>query len=87
MTPQVQILQRLCVHLGRLAPERATIHPDIDLVRELGLDSIQVMNLLMEIEDEFDVTVPLNVLADVRTPAQLARAVGLLVESGDGAVR
>lgn len=87
MKSQPRILQRLCVHLGRLAPGAASIHPDVDLVQELGLDSVQVMDLLLEIEDEFDVSVPLNVLADVRTPAQLANAVSLLLESADGTVR
>lgn len=57
------------------------------MVQELGLDSMAVMNLLMEIEDEFDVSVPLNVLAEVRTPAQLAQAISELLEADHGAVR
>ncbi len=87
MTSRQQVLQRLCDHLGRRAPDPAAIHPDVDLVQELGLDSVEVMDLLMEIEDEFDVSVPLNVLPEVRTPAQLATAISELLEAGSGAVR
>ncbi|MGK2913431.1 MAG: acyl carrier protein [Porticoccaceae bacterium] len=82
MTSRQQVLQRLFVHLGRLARDKASIHADVDLVQELGLDSVEVMNLLMEIEDEFDISVPLNVLTEVRTPAQLAQAISDLLEAG-----
>jgi acyl carrier protein len=30
----------------------------------------------MEIEDEFDLSIPMNILADVRTVRDLARAIG-----------
>ena len=43
-----------------------------DLVTDLGLDSMHVMNLLLEVEDRFDVSIPLNVIADVRTIGDFA---------------
>ncbi|MFB8830992.1 phosphopantetheine-binding protein [Azotobacter sp. CWF10] len=45
------------------------------------------MDLLMALEDEFDVSIPLNVLTDVHTPAELAHAVHALMEHADGLVR
>ncbi len=86
MTSQQEILQRLCAKIAWLVPDEKLVHPDVDLVQELGFSSIEVMNMLMEIEDEFDISVPLNVLAEVRTPAQLARAVSDLLEARDGSV-
>jgi len=68
-------------HLERLAPPDSTLHSDIDLVSELGLDSVKVMDLMLDAEDEFDISVPLNVLADIRTPDQLAQAINKLLES------
>jgi acyl carrier protein len=41
----------------------------------------------MELEDEFDISIPLNILADVHTPAGLAQAVFSLTEHADGPVR
>ncbi|TWI56730.1 acyl carrier protein [Pseudomonas duriflava] len=87
MISQEKILERLFVYLGRIAPASTPIHPDVDLIQELGLDSIKVMDLLMELEDEFDLSIPLNVLTDVRTPAQLAEAVVTLMEPANGTVR
>lgn len=51
-----------------------------DLVNEVGLSSLQLMELVEMIEDRFDLSFPLNDLADVRTIADLAAAVSKLVE-------
>ena len=70
-----QILQRLCVHLQRIAGTGAEIGPDDNLIDQLALDSMKVMNLVMEIEDEFDISMPLNSLTDVYTVNDLARLI------------
>ena len=46
----------------------------------LGLESITVINVVLELEDEYDISVPLNALVDVRTAGQLARLVHSLCE-------
>lgn len=82
-----QILERILIYLSSLVPPGTSLRPDIDLKQELGLDSIKVMDLLMKLEDEFDISIPLNVLTDVHTPTDLAQAVFSLRESADGLVR
>ena len=57
------------------------IHPDSDLVNDLGLESIKVIDLLMLLEDKFDISIPINILLDVRTPAQLMEALIPYLES------
>lgn len=51
-----------------------------DLVNEVGLSSLQLMELVEMIEDRFDLSFPLNDLADVRTLDDLAAAVSRLAE-------
>ncbi len=87
MIAREKIQERLFVHLDPLVPPDVVLHPDIDLKQELGLDSIKVMDLLMELEDEFDISIPLNVLTDVHTPAELVQAIAALMEHADGPVR
>jgi len=70
-----EVLRRLHPHLHRLSGGRITVTEEMELVAQLGLDSIKVLDLIMEIEDEFDVSIPMNVLADVRTVRDLARAI------------
>ena len=57
--------------LQDLVENGVEITPDSDLVNDLGLESIKVMDLLMMLEDRFDISIPINILLDVKTPAQL----------------
>ncbi len=50
------------------------VKPDSDLVNDLGLESIKVMDLLMQLEDKLDISIPINILLNVRTPEQLLDA-------------
>lgn len=45
------------------------------VIEDTGLDSVSVMDVVMELEDEFDVSIPLDRIAEVRTVADLASAV------------
>lgn len=53
-------------------PELGRVDFDAALTSDVGLDSVQVMDLVMEIEDRLDVSIPVEVLAEVRTLNQLA---------------
>ncbi|MCS4503130.1 Acyl carrier protein [wastewater metagenome] len=75
-----QILETLTGQIRTLAEEDVTIGEDTDLLSHAGLDSVNVMDLVMQIEDEFDVVVPVNALADIRTPGQLAALIQTLEE-------
>ena len=42
---------------------------------ELGLDSTQAMELIMEIEERLDISIPVETLADARTFDQLCAGI------------
>lgn len=46
-----------------------------DLVADIGLSSLEVMELIEMIEDHFDISIPLNILPDVNTIGELAKKV------------
>ena len=48
---------------------------DADLVADLGLDSLQVMELLMEMEDAFDISIPVNTISEIKTIGELVDAI------------
>lgn len=50
----------------------ATIDENTGLTAELGLDSLKVMDLVVAVEDHFDISVPINTLAEVRTVGDFA---------------
>lgn len=77
-----EIERRLLDHLRGLADGDPELGPETDLVDTLGLDSTEVVDMVLDIEDEFDVLVPMNELTDVRTAGELASLVHRLVEGG-----
>jgi acyl carrier protein len=56
---------------------RRPIEPTLDseLLADLGFDSLQVLELVGELEDRFNIAVPLNDLTHVRTVAQVVAQV------------
>ena len=69
------VLQKLCHHLEQFTGPDVVITPETDLINQLAIDSVKLLNLIMEIEDEFDISVPINALADVQTVHELATLV------------
>jgi acyl carrier protein len=68
-------LQRISKHLERIAGPVAEIRPDTNLVDQFALDSVKILDLIMEIEDEFDISIPLNLMAEVQLVSDLARMI------------
>jgi len=54
--------------------------PDSDLVADLGFDSLQVLELVAELEDRFDISIPLDNVPATRTVAQVVAQVARLVD-------
>ncbi|MDZ4735038.1 MAG: acyl carrier protein [Rhodospirillaceae bacterium] len=50
----------------------APIERGSDLADDLRLDSLAVMDLMMELEERFDITIPLNAVPEIRTVGDLA---------------
>jgi len=57
------------------SPGRRTITATTNMVTELQLDSFQVMEFMLEVEDHFDVAIDLESLANIQTIADLANVV------------
>lgn len=71
MSSYDQVLQQIYQVLQPFAKEGQTLGETTELVADLELDSVQVMELLLQIEDRFDVSIPLNIMPEVRTVKDL----------------
>ena len=60
---------------------RRPIEPTLDseLVADLGFDSLQVLEVVAELEDRFDISIPLNDVPATRTVAQVVDQVARLI--------
>lgn len=48
-----------------------TITPDTNIVDDLGADSLDVVDMLMSLEDEFDVEIPDEEIERIRTVGEV----------------
>jgi acyl carrier protein len=53
-----------------------------NIARDLGLDSLAIMNFIMALEDEYDISIPLDRVAQVETVGDLVTAVEQLRSKG-----
>jgi len=60
---------------ARFKADAASLAPEADVFEALGVDSMQVLELLSELEQEFDVEIPDYELRGVKTFAQLAACI------------
>jgi acyl carrier protein len=69
--------------LKRLSRRPIDPGPTSELLADLGFDSLQVLELVGELEDHFNIAVPLNALTHIRTVDQIVAEVRSLAREQD----
>ena len=77
-----EILKQLYELLKPSVKDGMKLEESTDLIADIGLDSLRVMTLVEEAEDRFDISIPLNILANVRTIKDFAMQLQQLTEEG-----
>ncbi|WP_245258611.1 acyl carrier protein [Methylopila sp. M107] len=68
---QSALLTEVSDVLESVLNRKVELKPEMNIVNDLGLDSIAVMNFTMALEDKFDISIPLNDMASVVTVQDL----------------
>jgi acyl carrier protein len=69
---QMDGLQEIRRHLAPFAIEGHAITGETVISDGTAVDSLTIMDMVMELEDHFDISIPMNVVAEIRTVNQLA---------------
>jgi acyl carrier protein len=72
MQSKADILDQLYELVSPYSRVPIELGAETGLINEVGLDSVKVMELMTQIEDHFDISVPLNILTTVHTIGDLA---------------
>lgn len=80
MTRYEEILLQLYEILKPYAKDGQSLSEVTELLSDLGLESMKVMQLLLETEERFDISIPLNIIPNVRTVGDFARQIEQLTE-------
>lgn len=82
-----QNFDRILIELVRLTADyaqRQDVSADTHFISDLALSSLKVMNLMADVEDHFDIEIPLEQLPKIRTVGDAAQSVLRLLDSGVG---
>ena len=58
--------------LTQFVPQGQQLTEETDMIADLGLDSLKVMKIVETVEDRLDISIPLNILPEVRTVGDFA---------------
>ena len=73
-----RVLSLLIPHLRNGIEPR----PETEIMADAGMDSVAVMDFVLDLEEDFDITIPLDRLSGVRTVGDVVREVqGIVAES------
>jgi acyl carrier protein len=72
---RAEVMGEICHHLAPFQIGEKPITGMTVITKDLAIDSLAVMDMVMEIEDRFDVSIPMNVVAEIYTVDELADTV------------
>jgi acyl carrier protein len=75
------LLMRVYELLVPFVEHGTALREDSDFVADLNFDSLKVMKLVEQVEDEYDISIPLNILPDVQTIKDFVTQLQKLVAS------
>ena len=69
------VVSELCELLQKYNKEGIELTTETNLGSDLDVDSVEVMDLIMEIEDKFDIDIPINLVSEIERIGDLASLV------------
>jgi acyl carrier protein len=76
------IINVICDLLSPFNTEGKALSAATDIPAELNIDSVGVLDFIMEVEDHFDIEIPMNVVSNTRTIGELATYVQQQLKKG-----
>ena len=79
MTDPVNSIEASIIELlGHRVPADTRVTAETRIVGDLGLDSVGVLDFIQDVEDRFDLSIPLERMAEVQTIGELSVAIQTL---------
>lgn len=69
------VFHKVCKMLEQFNVKNLTLTNDTDITGDLQIDSVAVLDVIMEVEDEYSISFPMNLLPEIRTVGDLVQAI------------
>ena len=80
MQSKEEILDQLFELIRPYSEQPIVLSEQTRIIDDVGLNSMKVMELVMQTEDHFDISIPLNILPDVNTIGEFAKHLEQLLQ-------
>jgi len=74
-TDKDAIFARICELLKPYNPKNRPITMQSGIVSDLEVDSVAVFDLVMRLEDHYDISIPMEMISDIKTVGELIAAI------------
>ena len=69
------VFHKICSLLEPLNQKGVKLTRDTDLIADLEIDSVSVLDIVMDIEDNYDISIPVNTISEIKTIGELVDAI------------
>ncbi len=69
------VFHKICSLLEPINQKGIKLTRQTDMVVDLEAESVAVLDVVMEIEDAYDISIPVNVISEIRTVGELVDAI------------
>lgn len=70
-----EIYDKICELLKPYNPKNLSIERSSGIMSDLEVDSVAVFDFIMELEDFYDISIPMEMVSDIKTVGELSVAV------------
>lgn len=77
-----EVRDKIYALIGKYSKSDKEIKPDFDILADTGLDSVSVMDIVMELEDDLDTMISIEKLSNVRTVSDFETVVSDILKNG-----
>lgn len=69
------VFHKICGLFEPLNTKAVKLTRDTDLIADIEIDSVSVLDVVMDIEDVYDISIPVNKISEIRTIGELVDAI------------
>lgn len=69
------VFRKICSLIEPLNEKGVTLSRETDLIADLEVDSVAVLDMVMDIEDFYDISIPVNTISETKTIGELVDAI------------
>jgi len=72
------VFRKICSLLEPLNAKGVKLTRETDLIADLEIDSVSVLDIVMDIEDNYDISIPVNTISEIKTIGELVDAIHVI---------